>query len=68
MVRNLPVNVGYKGLIPGLGRPPGGENGNPFKYPCLGNPMNRGVWQATVYGGQKKSRTQLSDQTTAKNR
>ena len=29
---------------------PGEGNGNPFQYPCLGNPMDRGAWQATVYG------------------
>ena len=34
--------------IPGSGRCPGGGNGNPFQYPCLENPMNRGAWQATV--------------------
>ena len=52
VVRNLPVNMGYKGLIPGLGRPPGRENGNPFKYSCLGNPMNRGTWLQSM--GVKK--------------
>ena len=38
------------GLIPGLGRFPGGGHGNPLQYPCLENPMNRGAWQATVHG------------------
>ena len=37
------------GSIPGSGRSPGGEHGNPLQYPCLENPMDRGVWQATVY-------------------
>ena len=37
-----------RGLIPGLGRSPGGGNGNTLQYSCLGNPMDRGVWQATV--------------------
>ena len=36
------------GSIPGLGRSPGGRNGNPLQYSCLGNPMDRGAWQATV--------------------
>ena len=36
------------GLIPGLGRFPGGGHGNPLQYSCLENPMNRGVWQSTV--------------------
>ena len=37
------------GLIPGSGRSPGGENGNPLQYSCLENPKNRGVWRATVH-------------------
>ena len=42
-------SAGNQGLIPGSGRSPGGENGNPFQYSCLENPMDRGVWQATVH-------------------
>ena len=42
--------AGDLGLIPGLGRYPGEGNGNPLWYSCLENPMDRGVWQATVYG------------------
>ena len=38
------------GLIPESGRCPGGENGNPLQYSCLGNPMDRGAWWATVCG------------------
>ena len=37
-------------LIPGLGRSPGEENGNPLQYSCLENPMDRGVRWATVHG------------------
>jgi len=37
-------------LIPGWGRCPGEGNGNPLQYSCLGNPMDRGVWGATVHG------------------
>ena len=48
MVKNLPANAGDAGLIPGLGRSPGEGNGNPLQYSCLGNPMDRGAWQATV--------------------
>ena len=48
------------GSIPGLGRSPGEGNGNPLKYYCLENPMDKGVWKATVHG-VAKSRTQLSD-------
>ena len=36
-------------LIPGLGRSPGGEQGNPLQYSCLEDPMDRGAWQATVH-------------------
>ena len=46
-------NAGDLGSIPGLGRSPGEGNGNPFQYSCLGNPMDRGVWQATVHGVTK---------------
>ena len=45
--------------IPGLGRSPGGGNGNPLQYSCLGNPKDRGAWQARVLG-VPKSRTQLN--------
>ena len=38
------------GLISGLGGSPGEGNGNPFQYSCLGNPMDRGAWWATVHG------------------
>ena len=51
VVKNPPANVGNArdmGLIPGLGRSPGGGHGNPLQYPCLGNPTDRGVWWATV--------------------
>ena len=46
VVKNPPANVGDMGLIPGLGRSPGGGNGNPHQYSCLENPMDRGAWQA----------------------
>ena len=49
-VKKLPANSGDSGLIPGLGRSPGGGNGNPLQYSCLGNPMDRGAWEATVHG------------------
>ena len=45
MVKNPPANAGYvkdTGLIPGLGRFPGGGHGNTLQYPCLENPMDRG--------------------------
>ena len=43
-------NAGDIGLIPGLGRSLGQGVGNPLQYSCLGNPMDRGVWWATVHG------------------
>ena len=36
------------GLIPGLGRSPGGGRGNPLQHPCLEDPMDRGAWQAAI--------------------
>ena len=63
VVKNLPANaggVGDPGSIPGLGRSPGGGNGNLLQYSCLENPMDRGAWQATVHG-VPKSQTLLSD-------
>ena len=42
-------NAGDPGLIPGLGRSSGEGNGKKLQYSCLENPMDRGVWQATVY-------------------
>ena len=43
-------DAGDMGLISGLGRSPGVGNGNPFRYSCLGNPIDRGAWRATVHG------------------
>ena len=45
---------GDPGSIPGLGRSPGGGNGNPLQYPCLENSMDRGAWQATQSMGQSQ--------------
>ena len=53
VVKNLPANAGDSGSIPGLGRSPGEENGNPLLYSCLGNPMDRETWKATVHGVAK---------------
>ena len=43
------------GSIPELGQSPGEGNGNPFQNSCLGNPMEREAWQATVHGVEKES-------------
>ena len=48
---------------PGLGRSPGGGNGNPLQYSCLKNPMDRGAWWATVHR-VSKSQTQLKQLST----
>ena len=48
MVKNPPANAGDMGSIPGSGRSPGEGNGNPLQPSCLGNPMDRGAWRATV--------------------
>ena len=56
VVKNLPANEGdirSVSLIHGLGRFPGGGNGNPLQYSCLENPADRGTWQATVHGVTK---------------
>ena len=53
VVKNPPANAGDArdtGSLPGLGRSPGEGNDNPLRYSCLGNPMDRGAWQATVPG------------------
>ena len=50
VVRNPPASAEDIGLIPGSGRSPGEGHGNPLRDSCLGNPMDRGAWWATVYG------------------
>ena len=59
MVKNPPANAGDAGLIHGLGRSPREGNGNPLWYSCLGNPMDRTAWWATVHG-VAEHRTRLS--------
>ena len=62
VIKNPPANAGGirdMGLIPGLGRSPGGGHGNPHQYSSLENPMDRGAWGATVHGAAK-SQTRLS--------
>ena len=59
-VKESAFNAGDPGLIPELGRSPGGGNGNPLQYSCLENPTDRGALQAVVRG-VSKSQTRLSD-------
>ena len=60
MVKNLPVSAEDPGSVSRLGRSPREGNGYPLQYSCLENPMDRGAWQAIVYG-VAKSWSQLSD-------
>ena len=55
LVKSPLVNAEDLGSISVSGRSLGGRNGNPFHYSCLGNPMDRGGWQATVPGVSKES-------------
>ena len=59
--KEFACNAGDSNSIPGLGRSPGGGNGNPLQDSYLGNPMDGGTGRATVHG-VAKSWTQLSDQ------
>ena len=63
VAKNLLASAGDvrdTGSIPELGGSPGGGNGNSLQYSYLENPMDRGAWQATVYG-VAKSQTRLTD-------
>ena len=60
MVKNPSASVGDagdRGLIPGSGRSPGGGNGNLLQYSCLENPMDRGAWQASLWGCKELNMT-----------
>ena len=57
VVKNLSANAKDVGSISGSGRSPRKGNGNPLQYSCLGNPMNRRTWQATVHGVQESDTT-----------
>ena len=70
MIKNLPANAedtGHAGSIPGSGGAPGGGNGNPLQYPCLGNPMDRGAWQATVPSHKESDTTKQLNSLKARN-
>ena len=56
-VKHLPASPGDLGSSLGSGRSPGEGKGNPLQCSCLGNPMNREAWLATVHGVAKESDT-----------
>ena len=60
VVKNVPANARDVGSTPGLGRSPGGGNGNPLQYSCLENPTDREAWKATVHE-VAKSQIRLSN-------
>ena len=63
MIKKLPVSVGDardKGLIPGLGIFPGRGHDNRLQYSCLGNPMDRRVWWATVHRVAESDMTEVT--------
>ena len=49
MAKNLSSNAEDTASGPGSGRSPGEGNHNPVQYPCLGNPIDRGPWWATIH-------------------
>ena len=60
MGKTSACNVGDLGSVPGLERSSRAENDNPLQYSGLKNSMDKGAWQATLYG-VTKSQTQLSN-------
>ena len=63
---NPPASAGDVGLIPGSRRSPGEGNGKPRWYSCLGNPMDREAWRATVHAVKKELKT-TQDTTASQN-
>ena len=60
LIQEILVTIIYNSLSQDLKNIHGEGNGNSLLYSCLGNPMDRGAWQATVHG-VAKSRTRLSN-------
>ena len=53
LLKNPPANAGDMDSTPGSERSTGEENDNQLQYSCLGNPMDRGAWWATIHGAIK---------------
>ena len=71
VVKHLPASAGdlrATGSIPGSGRSPGEDNGNPLQYSCLENPMDRGTWKASVNRAQRVSTTEVTKHTQSVHR
>ena len=62
MVKNSAANAGDMGSIPESGRSLEGGNSNPHLYSCLGNPMDKGAWQAidSPWGHKKLDTTEMT--------
>ena len=55
VLKNPPADAGDVGSIPEWEISPGQGNGISLQYSCLGNPVDRGIWWATVHGVTKES-------------
>ena len=53
-------NAGDLASVPGSGRSPGRENGKPFQYSCLENPVDRGTWQAILHSVEELDTTEAT--------
>ena len=63
MVKNLLANAGtagHVGLIPGLGRSPGGGQDNPLEYSCLETPVDRGLAGYSPWGCKEVDMTEVT--------
>ena len=60
-MKNLPAIAGDMDLIPGSKGSPGGGNGYPLQYACLGNLMDRGAWWATFHGVTESDMTEATN-------
>ena len=67
VVKNPPAVQQTRVLIPGSRKSPGWMNGNPLKYSCLENPMNKGAWWAIVYRVAESVMTEATEHSTVRN-